>query len=244
MAKPLKAGDKGYLFSVAIQYVTKNPNSNNSALARLMYKETKPLFSSVEACRSAIRRVKGACGEVCRGEVERNYPELNKLKEQNKHTVNKIPKSLDHNDDWEPLRVSSERCLILSDIHIPFHDETALEMACAYGKQRNVDTIILNGDAMDIFKLSRWQKDPREREFPEELKIAKQFWHYLRNEFPNARIIYKIGNHEERFNAYMIDKAPELLGVDFFSFDQITGVRKYEFDVVDNKRPIILNGDP
>jgi len=72
---------------------------------------------------------------------------------------------------------------------------------------------LLNGDIVDFFNLSRFDKDPTETSLRNELDTTRQFLGWLRQEFPNARIIFKLGNHDERMGIYVRQKAPELWGV-------------------------------
>ena len=44
---------------------------------------------------------------------------------------------------------------ILSDIHFPYHDLTALTCAIKHLKEENIDCLYLNGDVMDVFSISR-----------------------------------------------------------------------------------------
>jgi len=45
----------------------------------------------------------------------------------------------------------------------------------------------------------------------------------IREAFPKARIIYKDGNHEMRWESYLSFKAPELLGIEDFMLDKVLG---------------------
>jgi hypothetical protein len=100
--------------------------------------------------------------------------------------------------------------------------------------------ILLNGDIADHYSISRWQTDPRLRDFPGEINAVKFFLKGLREQFPKARIIYKHGNHEERYDKFLQLKAPELLEVEQFSWKSIFGLDDYGIELVTNKRPIKL----
>lgn len=143
--------------------------------------------------------------------------------------------------EWKSIRVPGPvRCLILSDVHIPYHDSDALMAAIEYGKKHEADTIILNGDIVDCFSISRWEKDPRQRNFANEIKTTKHFLHLLRRTFPKAKIIFKLGNHEERWEKYMYLKAPELLGVPDFEFEKLFGLAGFDIECVKDCLPIKL----
>lgn len=139
-----------------------------------------------------------------------------------------------------------DNILILSDIHLPYHSKGALSAALNDGKRRNVNCIILNGDTMDFYQISRFIKDPSKRGVKYELEIARQFLSYLREMFPNALIIWKNGNHEDRWKNYLYlnagDVAKELdfdpNKVSEFKLEERLGLSKLHIDFVDDKRLI------
>jgi predicted phosphodiesterase len=133
-----------------------------------------------------------------------------------------LPKPKQHLKDWKPVQLSGEiRALLLSDIHVPYFDYDALLIALDEGKKRKPTHIILNGDTIDCHAVSRWEKDPRERNFKDEIESCRQVLQAIRDTFPNAKIVFKFGNHEERYVSYMRQKAPELLGLADFDLESI-----------------------
>lgn len=144
-------------------------------------------------------------------------------------------------DKWQPVIINGPcKALILSDIHIPYHDRGALYRALEYGKNEKANLIILNGDALDFFSLSFFEKDPRQRDFKYELKTARKLFRLIRDEFPDAEIVYKEGNHEERYVRYLRVKAPELLDIADFELKKVLHLDEYGIKLIDNKRPIRL----
>ncbi len=142
---------------------------------------------------------------------------------------------------WEPIQIDGPyRALLLSDIHLPYHNKQALQRAIKYGKDARANMVILNGDALDFFAISFWEKDPRERKFSMEIEMGKLLFEVFREEFPRARIIFKLGNHEERYERYLRVKAPELLGIADFQLDNMLGLSKMGVELVEDKRPIRL----
>lgn len=100
--------------------------------------------------------------------------------------------------------------LVLSDIHIPHHDPEALEVALSYGEQIKVDSIMLLGDIMDCYKVSRFTKDPRQKGMLQEIGETVAFLGDVRKRFPKAKIYYYRGNHEKRVEDYICNSAPEI----------------------------------
>jgi hypothetical protein len=110
------------------------------------------------------------------------------------------------------------------------------------GVKMNVDAILLNGDTLDFFSLSRFAKDPKARSFAHELKTFAEFILVLKSTFPKAQIYFKHGNHEERYNHYLWMKAGELEGVEEFKLDEIIQRRGPGVIIIGDKR-IIKLGD-
>lgn len=94
----------------------------------------------------------------------------------------------------------TEKVLVLSDLHIPFHkDEEILNIVKEHS---NVNLIILAGDILDCFSVSSF---PKEMHIPlyEELKIASSFLKKIDRLTPNTKKILFRGNHEFRFKRYL-----------------------------------------
>ena len=201
-------------------------------LARIMYNENKLTFKDVEDARSALREIEGKHGKSKRYVVSHSYVE------RSKNPYN-LPKS--EETDATPYFITGVKRLgILTDIHIPYHNIEALSLAIKYLKDQKVDCLLLNGDAIDCHKLSRYIKDPKKRDFAYELDTFKTVFDVLKKEL-DCRIIFKIGNHEARYENFLIEKAHELKGISEFEFENILKARAEGITVVKSKQLIIAN---
>nr|DAU25092.1 MAG TPA: Calcineurin-like phosphoesterase [Caudoviricetes sp.] len=99
--------------------------------------------------------------------------------------------------------------VIASDIHIPFQDDGAVRSFIKYCKEKQPEVVVLNGDVLDMFMLSRFTKGEGRNPL-EEMTMCQGFLDSLRKAVPNADIYYVIGNHENRLEKYVLTKAPEL----------------------------------
>lgn len=114
------------------------------------------------------------------------------------------------------------RALILSDIHIPYHDQGALAIAMRYARDYRPHAIVLNGDILDFHEVSSHTKDRHEQiTFEDELSEGRQFLRALRMDHPEAMIAYCIGNHEDRLQRYLNNHAPELSSMTALALDEI-----------------------
>lgn len=114
----------------------------------------------------------------------------------------------------------NNRILILSDIHLPYHDVEALSIALHWAADKNVNAIILNGDTMDMYQASRYTKDRRLRDLSGEIEMTRDFLRQLKDEFC-CPIYFKLGNHEDRWETYLRTQAPELLGISDFELKNV-----------------------
>ena len=185
------------------------PDTPTLTLAKKLSKEHFETFIGVEDARSVLRTIEGKNGARNR----KNLTDKSLVKnEERPRNPFKLPKS--YAKGRRHIDIKGKKILVLSDIHIPYHDIDAISVAIQTGIDENVDTIILNGDALDCHMISDFVKDPKKRKFKDELYAMRTFVYELRQTFPNAEIIYKEGNHEERYWRYMRVKAPELFDID------------------------------
>jgi predicted phosphodiesterase len=208
-------------------------------LARIMYKENNLVFKNIEDARNRLRYIEGKTGEGNRKELMGKAGEFVMDNDRPKNPY-KLPES--DETSYEPYILKAKRILSLSDIHIPYHSNEALTVAFGYGKKTKPDTILLNGDTIDFFRISRFVKDPTKRKFKDELAMFSQFFDILDKLFPNAKKVFKIGNHEERYNQFLWEKAAELEGVEEFKLENIIKARAKGIEVVGDKRIIKAGG--
>ena len=218
------------------KYLSDYPLAPTMTIAKKLFKEHPLNFTTLESARSALRYRRGQSGK-------KNYKFLADTKHLkdpgSNNPFDDIPEGLTTLDDWRPLPIVGERVLRLCDIHIPYHNKPALITALKYGKQEGVDTIIMD-DVFDFHAISNWEKDPEKRDFQGELDTAYKIFGIIRNEFPDAKMILKKGNHEFRYDRYMRIKAPEFLSVKDFQFKKIIHADEFGIEVVDDKKMMRL----
>lgn len=194
------------------------PDTPNRTLARTLHKLHQRMFPSVEIARSAIRMLRGS-----NGSKNRKYHHLvgnHHRKELGWQAL--LPKPLPQGDEPVALPFPS-KVLVLSDIHLPYHDNPAVKAVIREGLKQGVTDILLNGDTMDNYSWSRFEPDVRKRDPKAELDSVRVFLKALRKAFPKARIWFKNGNHEDRWYAYMNRHAPVLLQTQSFNLAEQLG---------------------
>lgn len=121
------------------------------------------------------------------------------------------------------LNLKDANILVASDVHIPFQDNKAVDAFLNACDDMNPDIVVLNGDIIDMFMLSRFTKGEGRNPL-EEVTMCRDFLKRVRAAAPDAQIFYVIGNHETRLERYVLTKAPELASLieDVFSIIKVT----------------------
>jgi hypothetical protein len=205
----------------ARDYVAKFPNTPKAALARKLYKDNKGLYGTEEDARFAIRYVTGASGAKMRKSVPKEDHAPNDARRRYNLPAQK------HNDNKTNvipgIRVG-QRMGLLSDIHLPYQSNEALTLALDFLKTRDINILYLNGDVLDAYEISSFERDPSKKNFAEEIKLCRAFLETLVKEFPGVQIYYKEGNHEARLTTFLRRKAPELLGFEVLDYKHLLGL--------------------
>jgi predicted phosphodiesterase len=202
------------------------PHAADNCLARKLAKEHPTLFKDHEAARNAVRHSRGNRGKRSRNTVTKP------------RRLPPIPQS--QAKPWLPFEVDAKNVLVLSDVHLPHHSKEALTAAFKDGDKLNPDCVLLNGDILDFGGISRFARDPRGPSVSDELKMCEQFLSHVRGRYPKARIVWKLGNHEERWEKMLWAKAPEILDIAEFAWHKLAGVSENGVEVVGEQRPIML----
>jgi predicted phosphodiesterase len=158
-------------------------------------------FGTLEKARTRVRVYRGASGSDRRERAIK----------RGTYRAPKLELPVPYVDEWKRVEVSCKLAAVLCDIHIPYHDHLALAIAVADAKKRNPDVILINGDMLDYYQISKFPKAKKRPTIVEEIRLGAQFLAYLRQEFPKARIVYKYGNHDERYEQYILDHVPEII---------------------------------
>jgi hypothetical protein len=217
--------------NLAEDLIRKFPDSPSLTLARRLFAENPERIATLEAARSAIRNVRGANGKK----------NLYKATMPREHQKPHNPLGLPDSDEtvWEPFLITGEQKIgIFGDVHIPYHNITGLTAYLQWLKKQNPDTLLINGDLCDFHGLSRFEKNPKARSVAGERDATLQFFTVLRRMFPKARIILKLGNHDERLEKYLNLKAPELLDLAELGFGSLFKLDNYGIELVKEKRII------
>ena len=139
------------------------------------------------------------------------------------------------------------RFILLSDLHIPYQDDIAVNSAIDFIKEKQPDVVVLNGDIVDFYDLSRFNKDPdRVQCLQQEINEVQNVFKRIRKAVPEASIYFVKGNHEKRLETYLM-KNPELYSLDALKLPNLLGLEKYGIEFVERELRLgslkIVHGD-
>lgn len=218
---------------IVLEYLERFPKTSKNTLSELIFKQNKTLFKDKEEARGFIRYHTGAMGGGNRESL------VNKVEHETNFT-RENPYGLPPTEavPFEPyiLPKCNNNILFLTDLHFPYQDNGVITKQIEYGKQSNVNTIYLNGDIMDMYKGSFHEQDPKKRDLSYEFEVARQFLDLLAREFPTAKVFYKEGNHEMRWERYLRVKAPIILDMEEFRLSVILKLRERGVEWIPNKQ--------
>jgi UDP-2,3-diacylglucosamine pyrophosphatase LpxH len=189
------------------------------SLARIIYKEHPLLFTNLEDARAALRVIEGKSGLRKRGETPNKEFFIEGERPRNPYA---LPKS--EEKEYLPYIIEGpQRIAALFDVHAPYHSIEALTAALDFLSDKDITTLLIGGDFFDFYGMSRYAKDPDKRNTAEEIKIGVELLQTIFNELKPEKVVFKYGNHDERFEHYIWQKFAEIPQLtDFEEMKQIS----------------------
>lgn len=127
-----------------------------------------------------------------------------------------------------------EKILFIPDCHVPYHDEPAFELMLQAGKEFKPNHAIILGDFADFYGVSSHSKDPnRSLRLKEEIEGTKDALDKVKA-LGAKNNVFVSGNHEDRLERYLRDKAPELFN--FISIPKVLDLKAKGFSYVPYKQ--------
>lgn len=231
---------QSYKNDIVKNYIKRFPNTQSTTIAKYIYAENSAEFKDVEQVRDFVRYIRGLKGQRVRKSLKDKTFVVKPYSLKNPYHL--------PNSEGKPPKVfnlprSCNNVLLLSDIHIPYHDIPTLSKAIEYGKKQKINCIFINGDLTDFYQISDFVKLERRRSVKGELAATREFLRVLNKEFPNVPMYLLKGNHDNRLEKYLAVKAPELLDMEEYrlsvhlngSFKKEVYVKeKYHIEVIDD----------
>lgn len=195
---------------------------NSTDLARIIYAENKTM-KSIDNVRALIRYYRGHFGDRQRELLaDRRFVRDDPI--LSKYNTNEIPESDAIEYKSFKLPANQNEILLLPDLHIPYHDVDALDVAINWGAERDINTVILQGDSLDCYQMSVFEKEPNNRDFEGERDIFWKILDILQKKFHKAKFYYIEGNHEMRWKS-ILRGSPRLA-------KSVYGMIEFELDII------------
>jgi predicted phosphodiesterase len=196
------------------KYLAKYPDMPSLTISKLIKAENPGLIQDVEMIRSNVRIYRGTHGKRA----------VKMLKDKTFFGTGKIAYiPTEESGDYVPLILSEndDNIGVISDLHIPNHRNQPLILALEKLIDLKINTLLINGDLLDNTPFTRFDKAPpsigdAKRYFDK----AEMFLEGLRGQFPKARIIWLEGNHDHWYTKWLMKKAPEVFGDQYFSLTE------------------------
>lgn len=119
------------------------------------------------------------------------------------------------------------RVMVLSDLHIPFHDRRALELFKTVAKATKASHCVCIGDFVDLYSLNRFGLSAqREADLEKELARGRKELKAVREIFDVFKFLE--GNHERRYTRY-VDESAIKLGKVIPTIREQLGVHAHEW---------------
>ena len=214
---------------IAADFIRALPDKTLPArtIARMLMKAHPDLWEDIESARSAVRTVTGTSGNTPKRQA-RVREDIRREKGASGKSYT-MPKSYERTGECvTPYILTGSTIGIIGDLHIPYQNNKATLAALEKFEDSEVDTVLLNGDICDFYTTSFHEKIKERRpSTAEERDEVIEFLMLVKDRFPDAQVIYKEGNHEQRLARYVMQKAPELAGLPelelpkFFALDEL-----------------------
>jgi len=220
---------------IAVEYLERFPRALTHTLARKIAEENPAVFLNSEDARGTLRYYRGTSGKALRKDLKDT-----KFKDIWGEVT--LPDGINEPREDFVMPKAQNEILILGDVHVPYHDEKALKMTIEWAKPRNINTVIINGDFMDYYRLSSFMQDPRQIDFRSELDMGYEVMYWLKDQLPNAVFYFMPGNHEYRYERYLTIQAPRLIDTDEWHMDILLRFGELGIQYLEYKQLINING--
>jgi len=124
--------------------------------------------------------------------------------------------------------------VFISDLHYPYIDKKTIKLVIdIFLPDVKPEYLILGGDMIDFYGLSRFTKDPkRALQTQEDLDGLKEILYRIREYLPETKIIYLEGNHEDRLTRYKWTKAPEMAYIRALGLEKLLDLEKLDIKYI------------
>ena len=133
---------------------------------------------------------------------------------------------------------------VLNDSHNPFQDQRVLREVELFLQELQPDLIVYPGDMGDFYLLSKFDKNPKRADsLQSDLNSTAQLFKRHRELLPNTRMIFELGNHEDRLRKFLWSKSPAMASLDCLTVEGLYKLKENEVECVDYEDGILFNNN-
>ncbi len=103
------------------------------------------------------------------------------------------------------MNIPCSPVVVIGDLHAPYVDRAAFSVACQIIEEVRPGAVVLNGDILDCYQVSRYDQDPkRKNEFQKDLESCQGLLKDVSRAVlgTGCNIFYVEGNHEKRLETW------------------------------------------
>ena len=101
--------------------------------------------------------------------------------------------------------VTTEKTMVTADYHGIYLDKRAYAVMLAFATLYKPNNFVINGDLIDFYSISKFDKDPRRlNDMQEEINQTNSVLGHLRERLgPDVNMYFVEGNHDNRMQRYL-----------------------------------------
>ncbi len=131
---------------------------------------------------------------------------------------------------------------VLNDSHNPFQDQRVLREVELFLAELQPDLVVYPGDMGDFYLLSKFDKNPtRANSLQKDLNSTAQLFKRHRALMPNTRMIFELGNHEDRLRRFLWSGSPALASLDCLTVEGLYKLKESGVEYVDYAEGVLFN---
>jgi len=170
------------------------------------------------------------------------YRQKKKAEKKSPNLPVNVPKEIITKTKKQSIRNELLKVVQFNDTHVPFQDDKTLRAIFKFIKDFQPDKVVIAGDFLDFYELSRFDKNPaRLHSLQDEIDTATAILSDLRNLLPEQSEIHFIkGNHEKRLKRTLWTDAKALASLRCLDFEALMKFK--ELGIIYHDEKYILNG--
>ena len=131
---------------------------------------------------------------------------------------------------------------IFQDTHNPFQDQRVIREVELFLFELQPDLMLYPGDMGDFYGISKFDKNPeRANRLQTDLNSTASLFKRHREGMPNTRMIFELGNHEDRLRRHLWSKDPALSSLDCLTVEGLYKLEDSGVECVDYGEGVLIN---